>query len=423
MLCILLPVTALAVLLGIGPLAADEPIELLTGLERSRALLAQVQAKPADKAAGNKPAPTKTVRSVWAPKLARFVHFRHRETIRNGHPTRAFRTARVPATTLPVDCTGNGAVSCPMLGNDSYGDCGPAMCAHADQIFTFGQGKTPWQQSQFSADALVSQYLAVSGGDNGTDEDTLVGTSGIWRSGSKAAPLAGASAAWPASAPNGSPVILDALDVDPTNVPLAQYLVDQFYTIEMAWSVPDEFIAQFQTGASFLSAMTPNPDNGHFTPITDIDAKGNYRLYTWGGWVWVSNAFIQSVEPSYFVVFSTRQFNPATGFDSHGRHITTQAAVWQAAGGQAIPASVLSGFPPAVAPTPTPPSPKPPSPPAPAPPAPPASGPTLTLSTALPAGTYSVLPQSELERLQQSDQALQRINPLLDQLQKARGKQ
>jgi hypothetical protein len=138
----------------------------------------------------------------------------------------------------------------------------------------------------------------------------------------------------------------------------------------MAWSVPDLFLQEFQSGLSFLSPMTPDPANGHYTPLSDVDASGNYRLWTWGGWCWVSQSFVDAVQPVFFVVFSPRQFNLATGLDSHGRHISTQAAKWAVIGGQTVPASVISAFPPLVGPTPPPvPVPVPPVP-VPVPPAP-----------------------------------------------------
>lgn len=403
--------------LGIAALAAggSSAGDLDEVLARSQILLAQAKA---DEPATSAKVPTKTVRSVWSPKLGRFVHFSHRRTTMRGHPTRSVTLKAVPTTKLPVDCTGDGTVSCPMDGNDAYGDCGPVMCAHVDSILTFGRGH--WKQSQFNTQALVSQYLRISGGDNGTDEDMLVGGAGIWRSGSPNGPLAGASGAWPSTAPNASPVVLDALDLDLSNAPLTQYLIDQFYTVQVAWSVPDAFIQEFSTGASFMQAMTPNPENGHYTPITDVDPKGNYRLYTWGGWCWVSHAFLQSVQPASFVVFSTRQFDPATGYDSHGRHITTQAAAWAAAGGNTIAPSVISAFPPPSSPTPapptppTPPTPPPPAPPTPPTPTPPATHGSVTLPAATPAGVFIMVPQTDLQTLQQSVQSLQqRIGAIL----------
>lgn len=277
-----------------------------------------------------------TSTAKWAPRVGPNGHrvfFTPRVKMMKADNAAKFTMKAVPATTLPVDCTGNMAVSVPMYGNDQYGDCGEAMCAHADQILTFSQGKLA--QSTFDQNTLVKQYLKISGGDNGMDESMVVGAHGVWRTG-----IAG----------NSQAVMVDYLHIDPTNIAALQYAVDQFYTVEMAWSVPDDFINKFTTGASFLAAGVPNPQNGHYTPITDIDVHGNMRIITWGSWCWASQKFLASVEPVYFVAFSPRQFM-ANGYDSHGRHIQTQAAVWVASGGKAIPASIISAFPP---PTPNP---------------------------------------------------------------------
>jgi hypothetical protein len=277
---------------------------------------------------------TATARKVWVPKHGVWVHFTHRQSMRRrARLAKACMPLALPPTPLPVDCTGNAAVSCPMLGNNEYGNCGPVMCAHTDQIRTFGQGKPGFVEQTVDQTALVSQYEQISGGDNGTDEDMLVGSGGIWT------PSGGGIAG------DGSAVVADHLDVDVTNAALAQFCHDNFYGVCMAWSVPDDFIQNFQQGASFLDADTPDPNNGHFTPLSDVDASGNYRLWTWGAWCWVSPSFVASVDPESFATFSALQFN-AQGYDSHGRHVSDQAAAWASIGGTASAvAAVVSAFP------------------------------------------------------------------------------
>ena len=160
-------------------------------------------------------------------------------------------------------------------------------------------------------------------------------------------------------------VVADHLDVDVTNVTLAQYVVDQFYGICMAWSVPDNFLQGFSQGSVWAPAGTPDQANGHYSPLADIGGpsdtsgaqslNGFYRLWTWGSWAWVSPAFVASVDPECFTTFSALQFNKATGLDSHGRHVSDQAAKWVALGGNAqAVAAVVAAFPakaPAAAPT------------------------------------------------------------------------
>jgi hypothetical protein len=294
------------------------------------------------------------IKTVALPKVGHNAHFVHRDMMRPRHALKRFyapyKQFAPPPTLLPVDSTGNATVSCPMDGNDTYGDCGEAMAAHGDNIFTFRQGQGT--ESTFTDAALVAQYEKVSGGDNGLDEEEVVNS--IWKVG-----IAG----------NAAAVITDALDIDVTNVPLAQFAIDQFYLICMAWSVPDAFIQGFATGTVWPNAGKPDPNNGHFVPLADIGGplavapggvgfggtlNGFYRLWTWGTWCWVSPAFVASVDPACFIVFSPRQFDPKTGLDSKGRHITTQAALWVECGGAPIPQAVIEAFPPISGPGPAP---------------------------------------------------------------------
>ena len=127
---------------------------------------------------------TATTHKKWLEKHGHWVHFTHRSAMARKRPmAKASLPKTVPATSLPVDCTGKQTVSCPMDGNDTLGICGPAMCDHVDGIRTFGQGKPGFAEVHANLSALESQYEQVSGGDNGTDEDMLVGASGIWMSG------------------------------------------------------------------------------------------------------------------------------------------------------------------------------------------------------------------------------------------------
>jgi hypothetical protein len=296
---------------------------------------------------------TASTTKKWLPKHQQWVHFTHRDSLRRKAPmAKASLPKTVPATTLPVDNTGNATVSCPMLGNDQYGDCGPVMCAHMGEIRSYGQGKPGFGEIAVNQAALITQYEKFSGGDNGTDEDMLVGSGGMWT------PADGGLAG------DASNVVVDHLDVDVTDAPLAQYVNDQFYGICMAWSVPDAFLQGFSQGTVWPDAATPDPNNGHYTPLSDVggnavvssvNVNGFHRLWTWGAWCWVSPAFIASVDPQCFITFSALQFNKATGYDSHGRHVSEQAQKWVALGGSAqAVAAVVAQFP-AVAPPPAPP--------------------------------------------------------------------
>jgi hypothetical protein len=300
---------------------------------------------------------TASTQKKWLPRHQQWVHFVHRDVMRRNRPKRAKATLpvhlrAVPSTPLPIDCTGNATVTCAMDGNNTLGICGPAMCDHVDNIRTFGQGKPGFTEKQANLAALESQYEKVSGGDNGTDEDMLVGAQGIW------------TAAGGGLAGDPTAVVVDHLDVDITDAAITQFCMDWFYHVNMAWSVPDAFLQGFAQGTVWAGAMTPDPQNGHFTAQADcagpndvldgVNLNGFYRLWTWGAWCWVSPAFVASVEPECFVTFSALQFN-AQGYDSHGRHVSDVAAAWVSIGGNAsLVAPVVSQFPPKSQPTPTP---------------------------------------------------------------------
>ncbi len=292
--------------------------------------------------------PTSSTKAVWVnlkghPQKGFFARFTDRDTMKKRACVKSARLPKdVPATTLPVDCTNNNSVVCPMDGNDQYGDCGFAMIAHSHGIYTYAQGKRT--EDVIAESPLVAQYLQMSGGDNGSDEQMLVGPGGAWIVG-----VAG----------DKSAIVVDSLDIDVANTSLAQYAIDQFYTIQLAWSVPDAFLDSFTPGATYDVPALPEPANGHYTPLTNIAANGNYTLYTWGAYCFVTPAFVAAVQPQCFIVFSPAQFDPKTGYDSHGRHITTQATVWQSIGGNPIPASVINTFPPPNGPSPAPPTPTP----------------------------------------------------------------
>jgi hypothetical protein len=363
-------------------------LALLVTASLGTALAFQVADPPAKKPAG-KGQSAKSHSQVELTKLGKgkFAHFTNRRAMQNSHPFKRFihRAGTIPPTTLPVDSTGNATVSAPLDGNDTLGDCGEAMVCHCDNILTFGQGKAGWTESVFGLAALEAQYEKVSGGDNGLDEDMVVNQ--IWKVG-----IAG----------NAKAIITDALDMDVTNVPLTQFAIDNFYTVELAWSVPDAFVNGFATGTVWAAAGTPDPNNGHYTPLADVGGpattqegytgslNGFYRLWTWGTWCWVSPAFVASVQPQAFIAFSPRQFSTTTGLDSKGRHITQQAALWVTCGGNPIPQAVIDAFPP-LSPSPTP-TPTPTPTPAPTPAPAPASVFTISFGTAISAGQRVRIP-------------------------------
>ncbi len=282
------------------------------------------------------------IKPVFLPRVGHYAHFTHRDAMRRKAAVNSFRAlGPIPPTALPVDSLGPIVPVFNMDDNDNYGTCGPAMCDHVHTALLWRQGRGI--QASPNVPSLLSQYLKVSGGDNGTSEDDLVGPQGIWTAGGGG--LAGDS----------SDVIIDYLDIDVTNIPLTQYAIDQWYAIEMAWSVPDEFANNWAPGTVWPNAMIPDPANGHFTPLMSVSAAGFYEMPTWGGLCSVGPKMVASVQPQCFVAISPRQFDPKSGLDSKGRHVSVQAAKWVAFGGSAAKmATLVAMFPPVPPPSPSP---------------------------------------------------------------------
>lgn len=276
----------------------------------------------------------------------------HRDDMCAAKPARmraAFRSGTgtsVPSTPLPIDSSGGGTCPCPMDDNNRLGICGLAMCAHANDLRTYGQGKPGFSVLQAPVAQLDAQYLAVSGGDNGTTEDMLVGNAG--GNGGSSGP-----GVWLVGiAGDPSAIVQDHLDLgDGSDSELLHFCLDRFFAVCKAWSVPDQVLQTFESGMSFLTPLPADPSNGHFTVISDVDASCNVRDWTWGGWFWGSPAFMAATNPEMFVTFSSLQFRKSDGFDSKGRHVADVGAAWVSIGGDSsIVASVVAMFPPKAAP-------------------------------------------------------------------------
>ena len=246
-----------------------------------------------------------------------------------------------------------------MDNNDTLGICGPAMMAHMTNIRTFGQGKTGFAELVVNLAALdVAVRDRSRGGDNGTDEDMLVGANGI------------ATAAGGGLAGDPTDIVVDHLDVDVTDVALTQYCHDQFYGVHVAWSVPDAFLSGFRRARSSPRPMTPirTTATTRRCPTSAAQTTSRTVQVSMASTVSGHGARGAGCRPRsspassrrVFVTFSPLQFSKATGYDSHGRHVSDQAAAWIALGGNAsLVNAVVAQFPPKATPVITPPPPVP----------------------------------------------------------------
>lgn len=290
---------------------------------------------------------------VHLPNRGHNVVMVHRSTMRRGSPPKPMHLFDTPLPTLPlpIDWSKGGALDFPMYGNDQYGDCMYAAACHGDNTFTGNIGV----ESTFNLQTIITDYLKLAGGDNGLDEPQLASE---WKRGLASTPAA---------------AILDTFDIDPTDQNMMQYCIGKFQNVIFMFACPNSWINEFNPGVRFTLPAKADEDNGHGVLLNGVRSNKDYDLKTWGSQCWLDPAAIPSVDPSAFVVFSTRMFN-AQGYAADGEHYVTKAQEWLLVTGKTLPAS---SFPPPV-PTPLPPSPTPAPVPTPVPPTPGPIPPTPT---------------------------------------------
>ncbi len=275
-------------------------------------------------------APESKTTKVLIPSIDREMHFVHRDVMRSERPLSFFRSNKPwPVAQIPIDWYEN--LIFPIFGNDKYGICGGAMAAHGDQTFTGVNGN----ESDFDLNKLIAQYLSVSGGDRGLTEDMVINQ--IWKQG-----IAG----------NRDAIIYDAIDLNPDPASIASAIAN-YGVVCLGMSVPDRWISAFawNGGAIWDGPANPNPRYGHYVLLNGVDAKGRFRVQTWGSWAWLTPLGLASCDPDAFTVFSPRWFHPKSGIDPTGASYEEKAALWIRLGGQKLPPSP---FPPPAPPVPEP---------------------------------------------------------------------
>lgn len=309
--------------------------------------------------------PTKTTHSIWRPDASQpdgghFVHFYDHKAMmeKQKRAPKNYAKALPPA---PATFDYATKITYPMDLNDQYGDCFYASICHHDNTFTGNIGV----QSVFSLSSIKSRYFALSGGDNGLSDPDVQGE---WKN------------RYIADAKEAKAIdFLYVNTTDPAAISSGMYY---FGGTQFTFTVAGSWINNSNTGAIWDANSYSNNNNGHAVHWAGVDSKGNYKLVTWGTYVWITPAGVRVCNPDGFIVFSVRWFDPKTGYAPNGKHIVELAKIWQDAGGKAIPASVIAAFPPPGDP--------------PIPPLPPVGGTTITLNKAMAAGTYSIVPHGAI---------------------------
>lgn len=331
--------------------------------------------------------PTFTTTREWRPSsthqdgghVVRFIpidKIRGKKASRDADPQ--FDATKLKAPTLPIDWA--KTITFPMDGNDRYGDCYYAAMAHYFDTMHGNNGVAKsFSLGTFSTNGtgILNRYRVLSGGDNGLNDSDIQGE-GMNRY----------------CADITDTKFVSWANVDVTSAAAVQTAIYNYGAIFFTFAVPNAWINNSNTGAVWDTG-TANPNNGHAVIWNGVDKDGKYKLITWGTYVWITPHGVTVCDPAGWVAFSPKWFNSA-GYAPNNIHIVDLAKTWQTATGKAIPASVISSFPP--------PNVNPP----PIPPVPPTPPPvTLTLKSITETytngmqKTYDVIPTGAASKIQE----------------------
>ncbi len=217
--------------------------------------------------------------------------------------------------------------------NNRYGDCYYAAIVHLFEVWYGLMGVPVTFTDTGKANSIERRYLTLSGGDNGLSDQDVQGEM------MKASnPYQGYTADVPGTG------IIDYLYIDPNNADAMKRSMC-FGPVIYTFTVANNWINNSGTGAIWDASTYRANNNGHAVIFAGYDSEGKYKLYTWGTYVWITPAGVRVSSPTAWVAFSVKSFNEK-GLDYAGVHIVDRANQWRAAGGKAIPSSIISLFPP-----------------------------------------------------------------------------
>lgn len=258
----------------------------------------------------------------------------------------------LPTPPATIDWSKGRQLTCPIDGNDQYGDCEYAAACHASNLMTGNVG----DEDSFDEQAIIAAYLQLAGGDNGLATDTMMDE---WKQG-----LVG-----------GPHQILQDLAVDPNDPEAMALALWLFGGIFFTLGIPDAWLAgrvgpgQVWDGGRGVVA---DDMNGHAVLLSGRNARG-YSVETWAITppIIITQAGVQVCDPEATCYFSLDWFD-AAGNAPNGMTYDQLAALWVQLGGRPLP----------------------PFGPVPPPPPPPLAGYSVTLAGGVPDGTYILTPTS-----------------------------
>ena len=262
--------------------------------------------------------PTATCKRVYLPKLGHFAHFHDRHAMKRGHPQRSFSHSGRLADADVADRLREVA-RLPDVRQR------PARRLHVRRRRPTPTTPSPATPASNRRSTNRRWNATTNGSAAATTASTRARLIDGWKAG-----IAGVAAA----------SILDALDIDTTDPATMRAAIYLFGGVLFMLDVPDPW-CKTADGDFWDVPARADRNNGHGTWINGVDAAGNYHLLTWGGYRKLTPAGLKACDPSGFVVFSLRWFN-ASGYAPNGLHYAQLAAMWTAAGGQAVAGVALS---------------------------------------------------------------------------------
>lgn len=287
----------------------------------------------------------------------------HGRTLSVPHHLKAL-AAKIPTPPGVFDGSKGRAVTYDIMGNGAEGDCYETDALHCIQTWLVNAGQP---EPSFPLAAVLAEYHALSGGDNGLGDDQVFPH-------------------WKGPGFQGHK-ILDDLSVDPRDdaaIRLGMYL---FCGASFTCALPDGWVNS--NGPGFVwDVGTPDQANGHAMHLSGYVTKGQpmpfdvphlglkkgqpspadyYFDETWGFLIPIllTPQGAKSADPELTVQFSLDMFD-STGFAPHCKMYYDQLApLWHTLGGITLPPSPFGPMPqpipvpPVPGPTPIPPAPTP----------------------------------------------------------------
>jgi hypothetical protein len=175
-----------------------------------------------------------------------------------------------------------------MDGNDTYGDCVIADCAHQEMLRTANAG-TIWMPSQLQVLALYAHFQGYTGNagnlaqieaylnanDNGCDELTVIQYLG--------------KTGWLGRKLDGY------ANLDPTNLDQMRWAVCLFGASRLGLNLPDTAIDQFDNGQPWDYVPDAQLDGDHDVPLVKYVSANNvtsWYVVTWGQLQEVTSQFL-----------------------------------------------------------------------------------------------------------------------------------